>query len=242
MTSTHRYWMAAKTLRKDSRFNVVGRNWGVPQLNSPAPVANYWFDSPDAAGRLKAYPYNGTLGASGPQFPTWFESALVTVTGDGPNTGLAFFTSAFPGGPWANYLHPGLKPPPGGIGPSDAGYMIWDQWHADQNAVGSGTCNQDVFKVLNPEIERHEGVTTAADSHMGVALKAYSDFGLATQIEKVYMLTTALDTVRQAGYDQWSRFHSRSDYVRRQAQYDTAEYAKIRTTIKCTLDYNLRDK
>ena len=100
---------------------------------------------------------------------------------------------------------------------------------------------------LVPEIERHEGVTQATNSHWGVATQAYQTLHLAALLERVYtgpVFTGAMDddTERYAEYQAWLDFHAAgSPFDQRQAQFDTTDYPLVNQAIGCTLDYNSKD-
>lgn len=227
---------AGKSQPYSASFKITSRPWPVPGFSQVIKVTGL-------TPPMQRYPTSTTpIGGARPEHdPNVWPSLPLTRPTQGPNTGLGFLTSPLPNFPWKVYMHPGLYPTPPGLQPGQPGYQPWNQWHDDQNGQGSGTCTAAVFAALVSEVERHEGVTGAPNSHYGVALKAYADLKLQERIERLY---TAKDdyTLRQMAFNTWMDFHKSSAYQGRQDSFDRTDYPKVAAALGCTLDYNPSDR
>lgn len=227
---------ATKQQSFSASFKVSERPWPVPGFSQVIKAVGL-------TPPMQPYPAQGTpIGGARPEpDPNVWPTLPITRPTQGPNTGLGFLTSPLPDFPWKVYMHPALYPTPAGLQAGQPGYQPWHRWNDDQNGQGSGTCTAAVFTTLIPEVERHEGVTGAPDSHYGVAIKAYNDLKPQQRIERLY---TAADdyALRQRAFNEWMGFHQGGAYQSRQNAFDASDYPKVAATIGCNLDYNASDR
>lgn len=208
-----------------TRFRVTPREWPELQLQAPQTVVGL-------RGAMRPYPTNGLLGTSAPAVAglTFATLRTETVT-DGPNAGLSFIRDPLPEIPYLIYIHPGLygAPPPGA-----------QQWYADQNGSGSGTCTASVFAILLPEILRHEGVTQEDESHYGITRTFYRVREPHLEMEAVYQQGDAT-SVRIRAAQRWVELHESGWHRARQDAFDNADLPRIAQRLGCTLDLNPND-
>lgn len=227
---------AGKQQPYSASFKVTARPWPVPGFSRVDKVIGM-------VPPMQPYPTSTTpIGGARPdQDPNVWPALPLTRPTQGPNTGLGFLTNPLPDFPWTVYMHPALYPPPAGLQSGQSGYQQWHRWHDDQNGQGSGTCTAAVFATLIPEVERHEGVTGAPNSHYGVAIKAYTDLKLQERIERIYTLKDDY-ALRELAFNTWRDFHKSSAYQSRQDSFDRTDYPKVAAALGCGLDYNPSDR
>ncbi|MEW5928678.1 MAG: hypothetical protein AB1941_14515 [Gemmatimonadota bacterium] len=234
---TVRVESAGKQQSHSTSFKVTERQWATPGFSNIVTVVGL-----DPSQKMRPYPSNGMVGGShpNPDASIWGRLPVSRPT-QGPNTGLGFLADPLPDFPWKVYLHPALYPPPAGLQPGQPGYEQWHRWYDDQDGRGSGTCTPAVFAILVPEVERHEGVAQASDSHYGVAIKAYTDLKPQQRYERLY--TDEDDyALRALVYDEWRKFHEGGQYQTRQNAFDNTDYPKVLSRLGCTLDFNPSDR
>jgi hypothetical protein len=217
-----------KTFSAD--FAVKPRDW--PRLKLAAPIVKHELRPP-----LRPYPdgHWGNFGADMNQ--ATLNAIPVTHPATGPNAGVAFLTNPWPEVESTIYLHPAMYDDP--AHPN----VPWQQWHADQNGKGSGTCTQAVFAYMVPFAERHEGVTEAPNSHWGITQHLYDTNDYEQRLEEVYSQTDRDVVVRSAAYDVFVHLHDQTSvWSAQQAAFDKAEYPLFESGLGCTLDYNLNDR
>lgn len=216
-----------------ARISVEARTWPVMRYGTPRRIVHI-----DPAS-MAAYPPNGL--AWGRFEPAWPEFAVLPVTevSGGPDTGAWFLTSPVTLPAPLVHLHPALFPPPPGLA-SGAAILPWRLWHLDQNGRGSGTCTAPDVSTFRSNVERHEGVSMAHDSHFRVANDVLRDENLHQRFEAVVSKLGA-DDVRFTVNDLWQTFlGAGSLYRTRQNAFDAADTPVV-YAIGCTLDNNLSD-
>lgn len=209
-------------------FTVKPRVW--PKLHLDPPVVTIGLRGP-----MTPYP-NGVWGNGGPDMNQATLNAIpVTRPAAGPNTGVAFLTNPWPGVEFTIFLHPAMYNNPGTpASPSQ-------QWHVDQNGVGSGSCTQSLFAIMAPFAERHEGVTQAANSHFGITQTWYNNNNFEQDLEQIYKQSPRDVDVRRAAYNEFTRLHNTGTYNSLHATFDAAETPAFMAAIGCSMDFNLGD-
>jgi hypothetical protein len=148
----------SRTLTKDFSFAVTAR---------PAELGDYIMTlAPQASGpgRTSKYPSistgTGTLGLYARQTPDWDQVTVLTAA-DGPNKGLSFVGSV-PGIP-ASLIYLTFA-----IFPGDPWYTAHPTNPGPVNSLGLRICTQSQIDNLRLQVERHEGITMADNSHFGI--------------------------------------------------------------------------
>ena len=155
---------SSEVIQNHSGIVPGARQWPDPLLTDPPDVIYQVID-----GYMTPYPLPKTdLGVFGLWSPAISINLTATVD-SGPNVGLSYLTAPIPGATASISIHPGLVPPPAGLSPGQPGFMPWHKWWYDQNGIGSGTCTASDLPTLRTNVERHEGVTMASNSHYGKA-------------------------------------------------------------------------
>jgi hypothetical protein len=218
-----------KTFAAD--FAVAPRDW--PKLTINAPVVTVGL-----RGGMQPYPPadgRGELGNALPEVdPAKIAAVRLSRPTTGPNTGLLYIVDPWPALDFSIYLHPALYDHP--EKPKDPSQV----WHADQNGVGSGTCTQAVFGILEPAVRRHEGATQAPNSHWGIAQQFFQNSNVEQELEETYAQTTSGDVVMQAAFDRLSRV-MRTQLTPLQNAFDKADTPALIGSLGCTLDHNRSD-
>ena len=214
----------------DASFTVAPRDWPKLQVNAPTVTVGL--------RNMTAYPPADGKGTLGNALTELDEPRVLAVRmaipGGGPNTGLAYFVDPFPDLNFSIYLHPALFDDPANPGsPSQ-------QWHADQNGLGSGTCTQAVFPHLVAEVRRHEGATQASNSHWGIAQAFFQNGSVEQELEKIYRRTTEPNVLLQAGVDRLRR-EMRSTLTPLQQAFDNTDTPALIASLGCTLDHKKND-
>jgi hypothetical protein len=152
----------------------------------------------------------------------------------GPNTGFAFLLNPIAVSSYEVAVNPGIVPP----GPSTPAGSV--TWYNDQNGLGSGTCLAPDLATLLSSVDRHEGVTQAANSHFGVANTQFSLLRPDRLLEK--LVTQGSDTQLRALVEKtFSDFKTKGAYRAAQRQFDAVD-TPIVNAIGCTLDLNPNDQ
>jgi len=148
----------ARSLTKDVSFSVTAR---------PTESADYIMTlSPEASGpgRTQKYPTvfsgGGALGLYARQPPDWSQVSISTA-GEGPNKGLSYINS-IPGIP-ASLIYLTFA-----IFPGDPWYTAHPTNPGPLNSLGLKICTQSQIDNLRLQVERHEGITMATNSHFGI--------------------------------------------------------------------------
>lgn len=172
------------------------------------------------------------------------EDAITSATdsiGAGPNAGFLFLLRApnLDGVGADITLHPALYPPPPGAPWSDPEY---ERWYKDQNRRGSGTCDVGVVGRLRQGVERHEGVTLAAESHLGIANKAFRELRPQSDLEKWTVANRPRSIAIGEIHDLWQAFRD-SRLKPKQDAFDREDYPQVYgpEVLGCVLDINPGD-
>lgn len=225
---------------ESSTFVVQARTW--PDLGLQRPPVQFR----SLSGPMTAYPGghspvpSGTLITWGrfyqdyPHFVSDTVNGSALVTSGGPNSGLAFMSSAVqqPDSSWV-YTHPALYPSATGASLS---------WYQDQNAIPSGTCGAAGIAFFAGLVEAHEGITRATNSHFGVSGQQYAALHPQAALESLYI--DAGDKVRlriQADSIYYLQFYLPLQAA--QVNFDSLDYPVVKAKIDslCRRDYNLSD-
>ncbi|HEX8673697.1 MAG TPA: hypothetical protein VF710_17510 [Longimicrobium sp.] len=214
----------------NAEYQVQARSWPKLQVNPPTV----------AVGLRDMQPYppadgKGVLGNAQTELDTAKVLALpLSLVQSGPNAGLIFVRDPWPAFNFSIQLHPALYDDP--ANPTQP----WQVWHADQNGVGSGTCTQAVFGILEPAVRRHEGATQVANSHWGIARDFFQSSNVEQDLEKIYRRTTDPNVVLQAGVNRL-RTVIRNNLTPLQEAFDATDTPALIASLGCTLDHRRND-
>jgi hypothetical protein len=221
-----------RRLVKEAAFTVNARTWAPYQLTQQ-PAHTVELRGPD----IQAYPSNGYLGNFSLTGLNPFGTPI--DKGSGPNEGLSYFRERPPfisrGATIAT--HPVLYPPPAGSNWADPAYQ---RWYSDQNGRPHGTCTQADIPRLRAEVERHEGLTMASNSHFGIANAAFLAHSPERRLEAMYRYNVPEDRFRQEAYDVYVRF-VRRQVGPEQQKFDNTDYPIIQANLGCSVDDNPAD-
>lgn len=219
-------------LGKEAAFTVNARTWEPYQLTQQ-PAHSIELRGSD----MLAYPSNGYLGNFSLSGLNPFDTPI--DTGSGPNNGLSYFRERPPfiarGATIAT--HPVLYPPTPGTNWANVEYQ---RWYNDQNGRPRGTCTQADIPLLRAEVERHEGLTMATNSHFGIANTAFLTHRPESRLEALYGYNMPEARLRHEAYNVYLRF-VRNQVSPAQRTFDSADYARIQATLGCLLDNNRAD-
>lgn len=179
---------------------------------------------------------NRPIGVSAPEIPDLNALPLATAAA-GPNTGLSFVPDPVTLDTWQVGIHPALEPTPAGLSPGDPGYMPWHAWYDDQNGIGGGTCGPADIARLRQEVERHEGVTLAPNSHLGVANTVLAAERPERRLESLYTDVSQAE-LRTLIQGELTNFFNRGAYRRAQDRFDRQDTPTVFAVLGCTLDFN----
>lgn len=216
----------------NAQFEITARGWSPLQLTQPPDVWKILY-------RMTPFPLQDSI--LGGFALSDIDSTAINVAQvvGGPNAGVWYMRdNPRLEEPGSNVvLHPALYPPPAG---GSWGRPEYQQWYNDQNRRGSGTCDTTVVARLAAEVERHEGVTMAANSHYGVANRVLASDKLHERMERLVTVGGSGDQLRSAAMQEWRAF--RRDRIEpEQAAFDSVDYPKVLAALGCTVDYNPRD-
>jgi hypothetical protein len=210
-------------------YTITARTWNPYQLTSPAG----W--NKELRGNMQPYPSNGVLGNFSLTGLNPFSTPIDSVA-DGPNAGLLFFLDRPPyissGATIAT--HPALYPPSGG---GAWGSPEYQKWYNDQNGVPSGTCTQANVPLLQFEVERHEGVTQATNSHYGIANQAFLTHRPERDLEALSLFRVPKSRLQTRAYRLYEQFVLGAAHSQ-QAAFDAADYPVIKAKFPCQFDNN----
>lgn len=179
---------------------------------------------------------NRPIGVSAPEIPDLNALPLATAAA-GPNTGLSFVPDPVTLDTWQVGIHPALEPTPAGLSPGDPAYMPWHAWYDDQNGIGGGTCGPADIARLRQEVERHEGVTLAPNSHLGVANTVLAAERPERRLESLYTDVSQAE-LRTPIQGELTNFFNRGAYRRAQDRFDRQDTPTVFAVLGCTLDFN----
>lgn len=219
-----------------AHFDVQARSWPDWQLIELAQVVREVL-----VGEMEPYPKDKSpIGLFQPFRPD-ATSLPLRRPAQGPNRGLAYIQDPIVISDYAVALHPGLFPPPPGVTPGSPEYQPWHQWYDDQNGVGSGTCLSADVARLERNVERHEGVTMASDSHFGVANEQFALLHPHTRFEALYTDEPDADLQKTINRE-FDDFFGKGPYARAQESFDRTDGPRVFSEgIACTFDFNRRD-
>ena len=222
-----------KVLRGADRFVVTPRTWNPFQITE-APRARR-----EIRGRMTNNLSNGVYGNFSPTGLDPFSTSIDSV-GVGPNAGLIYLVDRPPfiGTGASVAVHPALYSPPLG---KPWGHPDWQRWYNDQNGRPGGTCTQAEVPRLRSEVERHEGLTLANDSHVGVANRAFIQHRPDRELEALYLFRRPREALFQRAYSRYEAF-IRGPQSQLQNQFDTQDYAAIAAKFTCVFDLNPADQ
>jgi hypothetical protein len=149
-------------------------------------------------------------------------------------------------------LHPALYPPFPNVYPGfPPGFVatIWTMWYNDQNGnAGPGwhqpypSCSQTDLVTLRSELERHEGVTLAFNSHAGLANRIFQSSKLHERFEGFYQTSVTDSAFRVAAWGVYSRWWS-TEFWPPQRNFDAGPTNDTNLTwaaIGCSTDNDLK--
>lgn len=236
-TVTVRAQLGSQTVTKTARITVEPRTWPDIQIDS----VDHKIEVDPVS--MQDYPPNGAAYGRHQLGGLNLDSLKVDSVLAGPNTGYVYVKHPVLMLPSKIFVHPalyagGLLPP--ALGPHTPGYSTWLAWYNDQNHHGSGSCDAAGVDRFRQNVERHEGVTLAANSHVGVANHFFRDDHTQRRLEKVvsdidvgnlkFLLVRLFERLTD----------SQSTYVSKQNAFDTLDTPNV-YKISCTLDSNLSD-
>lgn len=212
---------------------VKPREWSELQLTK-APLDTVGL-SPQG---MQPYPKLGSLfGAFVLRRPDFKGMAITPIT-DGPNEGISFMAAPVELPAPKIYIHPALHPPPQGVKGKEL--QPWHRWYLDQNGHGSGTCAASGVAKFRANVERHEGVTMAPDSHYGKTNEALLAARLQEEFEKLHARTEdAAIFIQNDAWTLWQEFE-KGPYKAAQTAFDDSDKSNV-YNIGCTLDFSLFD-
>jgi hypothetical protein len=237
-TVTLRAQLGSQAVTKTARINVEPRaNW--PDLRITRVQHNITVDPVSMA----PYPPNGATFGRHQLGGLDLDSLKVDSVLHGPNTGYFYVKDAVRMLPSKIFVHPALYAGgllPNTMGPLTPGYSDWLAWYSDQNGHGSGSCQAAGVDLFRQNVERHEGLTLAANSHVGVSNQYFLDDHTQRRLEKVVSDANVEDLKYRLAvlFDRLT--DSKSTYAAKQATFDTNDTPNV-YHIGCTLDNNRSD-
>lgn len=221
----------AEQLSGSASFGINARTWTPYQLTQPAD----W--SVQVRSPMQDYPSNMHMGNFGPYGLNPFSTPVDSVSA-GPNTGLMYYLQQppFSGVGASIATHPAMYPPAGGVW----SHPSHQRWYNDQNGRPAGTCNQGDVAYLRQQVERHEGVTQAANSHYGVLNKAFQDHRPDKTLEELYMFRVPSSRLHARAFALYRNF-LRGPTASMQNAFDAADKVPP-ATYHCRFDFNPNDQ
>jgi hypothetical protein len=218
----------AKVLRATANFAVTARTWSPYQLVAPSTF------TVGLRGDMTGYPTNGHLGNFGLNGLNPFSTPIDSVS-SGLNSGLMYFMHRPPfiGSGSSIYIHPGLYPATGGGTP---GHSEAQRWYNDQNGTPRGTCSQSDIPLLRTEVERHEGVTQAYDSHYGVANRQFLARRPERALEALYLFRVPQARLQMRAYRIYERFVTGPAHAAQDA-FDNVDRPLVLAKFSCQFDF-----
>jgi hypothetical protein len=181
------------------------------------------------------YPANGVYGNFGLTSLNPYSTPVDNVS-SGPNTGLSYLTTKPPfiATGAEVYTHPVLYPPGAGTAWGHTDYPLW---YNDQNGRPSGTCTQAHVPSLRGEVERHEGLTLATNSHAGVANQEFTITKPHETLERLYRFRVTSQQLHDAAFAEYRRFILGPNAAA-QSAFDVSDYPLIAASLPCLFDLN----
>lgn len=227
-------------------ITVVARPWPEVRLTEPPDVLR----EVDPVS-MKPYPAPGTptdpstFGRFKLNWPDFNVLPVLRVT-LGPNNGDGILAAGLTLPRSTVYIHPALTPTPSGLSPGMPGYEPWHAWYDDQNGKPSGTCRPTQVATFKTNVERHEGVTMASNSHWGKANTAFSSGKVQGQMEGLFLTIQPGESdaefenrLHVAATQTFDDFMANT-YFPLQDQFDINDTPTV-YNIGCNLDFNLAD-
>ncbi|HEX6042829.1 hypothetical protein [Longimicrobium sp.] len=215
-------------LTSTGNYTITARTWAPYQLTQ----VPEW--SPHIRGAMQPFPTNGVFGNFSLNGLNPFSTPIDSVA-SGPNAGLMFFVDRPPfiskGATIAT--HPALYPPAAGAW----GSPQYQQWYNDQNGTPSGTCTQAQVPQLRSQVERHEGVTQATNSHYGVANQAFMAHRPDRALEALALFKVPKERLQDRAYRIYEHFALGPAHAA-QTAFDGSDYPLIRASFPCAFDNN----
>ncbi|MGH7562814.1 MAG: hypothetical protein ACREK5_00095 [Gemmatimonadota bacterium] len=166
-------------------------------------------------------------------------SIPLEIVGTGPNTGLVYILDPVIVDEGLVGIHPGLEPTPPGLMPGDPEYMPWHEWYDDQNGQGSETCGPADIAFLRQEVERHEGLTLASNSHVGVANQVMSAEQVQQRLEELY--AESEPDLRSRIDQEFKNIFNKGPYRKAQDNFDKIDTPLVFAALGCSLDFKPND-
>lgn len=227
-------------------ITVVARPWSQVRLTE-APEVLRQVDPVS----MQPYPAPGTtttpstFGRFRLNQPDFRVLPVIRIT-EGPNNGDAILGAALQLPRSTVFIHPALTPTPSTVSPGTSAYQPWHAWYDDQNGKPSGTCRPNQIATFKSNVERHEGVTMASNSHWGKANTAFANGNLQGKMES--LSATIQPDEAPVDFDERLRFEANlaydeflaKTYYPVQDQFDIADTPNV-YNIGCNLDFNLSD-
>lgn len=117
---------------------------------------------------------------------------------------------------------------------------MYREWYEEQNGRPNGTCSQADVTRLRAEVERHEGLTRAGNSHFGIANATFLTHRPDQTLEELYMYNVTEERLRMRAYDLFVRY-IRGPNRSAQRAFDQTDYPVIAAKFACTFDFNRMD-
>lgn len=106
--------------------------------------------------------------------------------------------------------------------------------------MGSGTCYHSALAQFRHNVERHEGLTLANNSHVGVANGSFRSDSVQRRFERICSQVDSGDVKYRVVVMFDSLVGPGSAYRARQAKFDSTDTQTV-YNIGCSLDYNRSD-
>lgn len=228
---------AQDPITRTVRIQVVNRVWPELEIRS---INRVIMVDPQS---MADYPPRGSAFGRHELGKLDFDHMQFTHPESGPNAGVFFLHAPMEILPSTIYLHPALYVAtglPSNLGTASSGYADWLSWSNDQNGHGSGNCGASDVAVFAGNVERHEGVTLAANSHVGVANRSFMQDNVQDRMERIVSQTDTGDVKFRISVQFRRLTDDLSSYHQRQVAFDTLDTPKV-YAIGCTFDSNRND-
>jgi hypothetical protein len=221
-------------LRDEQTIRVERRGWSVMRFSVPRHVVGL-----DPASMADYPPAGLAYGRFKPEWPDFTKLHAHGIDA-GPNAGLWFLPEPIQLPQPLAFVHPALYIPalPAPLGPGSPGYSQWILWYNDQNGRPVGTCRPQEVTQFRSNVEVHEGVTGATNSHWGVGNRVLTSTKLHERFEALTSDQGA-DDLRFRTNDTWQKWLA-GPYRSSQNQFDTSDYPNV-FNLGCSLDSNPND-
>jgi hypothetical protein len=93
---------------------------------------------------------------------------------------------------------------------------------------------------MRQEVERHEGLTMASNSHLGVANTVFTTHRIDSTLEALYLYQSDSQRLRRRGHDLYVR-HVRGPNRDAQRAFDNTDRPAILAKFPCQFDFNQMD-